>query len=162
MSISGIIKKKGGYVRDNILLQMELIGDQLISKHNMHKLAFNIKTNKVTDGRDTVSSIYGDLIFFKKSCSTCDLKIDCTASAKQIRKEKKLPALTLYREHLHCVLKGNKDLSITKFWNDYNDEDDMSDIYLNHKALPTVPFDFQKFTTMEQLRNRINTLVLFH
>ena len=135
----------------------------LHSNHKTYKLNIDNITNVILEGQDLLDKFTTEATYVRKKCPTCHLKIEATCSGNLIKKEKRFPALTLRREELHFTMRGGKDLSVQKYYATSTFfEDSQAHISLNHKDLPSVPFDFNKFNSFEQLVRRINTIVLFH
>lgn len=151
--------------REALTLKFENRDGVLYSKHKSHVLHIDVATNVVLMGHDLVDRFDTGNFYFNKNCPTCHLKISTTWSAPQLKKEKRFPELTLASEELHFTMKGGKDLSVKKYYSVFAaepDNENSAQLCLNHKYLPPVPFDFNKFNSFEQLVKRINTIVLFH
>ncbi len=150
--------------RESVSLRFELENCILHSKHKSYQLKIDTITNVILEGQDLADRFTTESTYIKKKCPTCHLKIETICSNGTIKKEKRFPDLTLRHEELHFTMRGGKDLSVSKYYstNTSPEGDSQAQIMLNHKYLPPVPFDFNKFNSFEQLVNRINTIVLFH
>jgi hypothetical protein len=149
--------------KENIHIQFKIREDKLFSDHKSYKMCIDPASNLILDGDDIANRIFSERTFVKKSCTTCHFKIQTECESKIIRKEKRVPHLTLISEELHFTLRGARDLRIIK---DYryppNQDEGLAHISLNKRPLPFIPVDFNKFTGFEQLLKRIDTIILFH
>jgi hypothetical protein len=70
--------------------------------------------------------------------------------------------LILAQEELHYTLTKGVDVKIIKYYTPVDLENCQATITLNHKYLPPMPFDFEKFKDLSHLNKRLATLKLFH
>jgi len=154
--------------REALNVRFEKKEGLLHSKHKSYKISIKLDDNSILEGGEVMSRITSDSTFVRKNCPTCHLKIATVCSGSDLKKGKRFSDLTLRSEELHFTMKGGKDLSVEKQYPAYGNppwdtvDGDTANIRLNHKFLPPVPFDFNKFNSFEQLIRRIQTIVLFH
>lgn len=177
--LSSLSKKKPRYNhgRDHLYVKMQLEYTHLRSKHKQHEIVIDPKTNEVTIGVELINRLKDDRIYAHKRCSTCHFKIEAAfqkpgehQSSWLITSDKvglswkdnHFPPLSLKEEELHYTLKGGVDIRISKIYNWPTNENVGAIITLNHKNLPLMPLDFDKFEGLEHLNKRISTIKLFH
>jgi len=156
------LHKRWASARESVHLKMSINEGILQSKHKSYKLHINPEDNIIVEGIEFATRFNSESTYVKKTCPTCHFKIHSVCPSRTIKKEKRFPALSLLREELHFTMRGGKDLHINKGYSINSNNDDLANIQLNRKYLPPVPLNFNKFTSFEQLINRINTIILFH
>ncbi len=163
--IASPTKKKWASGRDKQHVRFAIEYNTLRSLHKSTVLTLNMGTNEFLEGADIISRLTSEFVFVKKTCPTCDFKIETSCESRIIKKEKRIPALTLVNEELHFTMRGGKDLRIIKNYKWYPDMADnhLAEIHLNSKKLPSiVPIDFNKFSGFEHLNKRLATIITFH
>lgn len=167
--------------RETAKLKLTLKDGLYYSSYKSHNvICINPVDNKVVEGMDLISRMIVGSIYANKLCHTCHLKIKtehrntATPSTLQntanfiknefelINKEKRIPALALSQEELHYTLRGGVDVKISKYYDHTNLDNCTALITLNHKHLPPMPLDFDKFKDLEHLNKRLATIKLFH
>jgi hypothetical protein len=161
-------KPRWGMGSETIRLKLEVKGGQLRTTYHerakkTYSLIVDLATNGIIDGQDIINRLLPGNGHVNKFCPTCHLKINTGWDLGTSKKKDCFPALTLQSEELHYTLKGGKDVEINKYYRS-NDPDHgkTATIRLSHKYLPPIPFDFNKFSDLEQLNKRLNTIILFH
>lgn len=129
----------------------------LKSKHKSYAVAIDIESNDIIDGVDIIQRIRSGTL--EKTCTTCHFKIE-TSFIEPIKN--KFSATSLTKEDIHYTLKGGKDISIHKWYNNGSSSAWSSTITINNKSLPTVTLELDKFSNLEHLNKRISTIILFH
>lgn len=164
LQMSGTLAyQSGSHNRERYSMTLALKDNLLVSKHKSHKLIINPIDNTVIESVDLAGRIISEYTSVKKMCPTCHFKIETFYSGNKAKKEKTFPALMLQNEELHFIMKGGKDVRVTKYYSgNNNDREATARIQLNGKYLPPMPFDFDKFNSFQALNKRINTIVVFH
>lgn len=128
-----------------------------------YSLIIDITTNQIVDGQDIIDRLKPGNVHLRKLCPTCHFKINTSWSNNSSKKKDCFPALTLQSEELHYTLKGGKDVTISKYYREGDaDKGKSAHIRLSGKSLPPIPFDFNKFSDLEHLNKRLDTIILFH
>ncbi len=166
ISITGIAtgpanKPRWGSGSESIRVKFELKEGILRSKNEKHKMSIEMATNAIIEGADLISRLLSANV--TKGCPTCHFKINTGWGHHTEKKENCFPALTIESEELHYTLKGGKDIQISKYYRASDPErSQTATIRLNNKYLPPIPFDFNKFSDLEHLNKRLDTIILFH
>lgn len=180
--LTSLTKKKPRYNhgRDHLYVRMQLEHTHLRSKHKQHEIVIDPTTNEVSIGADLINRLKDDRVCAFKRCATCHFKIDAAFQKSHgpivhsssfysysdkiglSWKDNHFPPLSLKEEELHYTLKGGVDIRISKIYNWPTTENASAQISLNHRNLPLMPLDFDKFEGLEHLNKRIATIKLFH
>lgn len=156
-------KPRWGGGTETVRLKLELNDGILRSKHKSYSISIEIATNNIIDGQELINRLQPGNTHVRKMCPTCHFKINTGYGTGSTKKQNCFPALTMQSEELHYTLKGGKDVQISKYYRSGDpDKGRSATIRLNNKYLPPVPFDFNKFSDLEHLNKRLDTIILFH
>lgn len=153
--------KKKDWPAKHLNIRLESNDGLLQSMHKTAKLTINPVDNTVTEGVDLVKEMIYPSSYVNKNCPTCHLKVQTNMVDPGKGKRDGFPRLILAREELHFTMKGGKGVFVSKYYST-NQEEEVAYIRVNGKHLPPLPFDFNKFSSLENLVKRINTLIVFH
>jgi hypothetical protein len=145
------------YMRDERLrVLLERKDNILYSKRNKHSITLEIDSGKIIDGKEIFSRMRMDYTNFTKFCNTCDFKI--LSQITQLSKGDYFPILRWRNERLHYTLRGGREVEITR--GHYDPQ--KSSVRINKKFLPPMPgLEFSKFTNLDQLNQRLSTIIVF-
>lgn len=173
-NLSGILspvlpnKARWGGGTESVRFKLEVKGTQLRTTFHekakkTYSLVIDLATNGIIDGQDIINRLVPGNAHMNKFCPTCHFKINTGWDNNSSKKKDCFPALTLQSEELHYTLKGGRDVEINKYYrNGDPDKGRTATIRLNRKYLPPIPFDFNKFSDLQHLNKRLDTIILFH
>jgi len=138
--------------------------NQIVSRNKKHNITVNLDTNEFIDGKEVIYNLKQNWIYLNKTCRTCRFDISTVYRSGQQGDKNYFPTFLLDSETISYTWKNGKQIYIVKYHNIGVSvlSDSVTQISVNNKWLPSIPFDFSKFSKLSQLNNRISTLLVFH
>lgn len=119
-------------------------------------------TNKVIEGMDLLKALSSNWIYLNKNCQTCDCNIATMYTNKEAAKLENFPPLKLTSEKLHYTMKRGKTVFIMKsFYDDATLLGSRTNVLINGKPIKEINLDLSRYKNLEQLNNRLATIMVF-
>jgi len=151
------------WYQDGVHFKFEMKDGLLCSKkHKKYSVIIEPKSNLILEGQEVVNNLMVNWITVYKTCWTCKCTVSTRYNSGHRKKTDVFPPLSLTGEELSYTLRRGKSVDISQTY--YDDSSLLgvrTNIVVNHRMVTPRYFDFSKYKNLEQVNNRIATILTF-